>query len=61
MPSVRGIVRERAAQGTVEYALTVFALLALILGMAGFWGGGGRGGGPPHSRSVSGGVLPTPP
>lgn len=23
MPSVRGIVRERAAQGTVEYALTV--------------------------------------
>ena len=37
MPSVRGIVRERAAQGTVEYALTVFALLALILGMAALW------------------------
>ena len=37
MPSVRGIVRERAAQGTVEYALTVFALLSLILGMAALW------------------------
>lgn len=37
MPSVRGIVRERAAQGTVEYALTVFALLTLILGMAALW------------------------
>ena len=37
MPSVRGIVRERAAQGTVEYALTVFALFALILGMAALW------------------------
>ena len=39
MPSVRGIVRERAAQGTVEYALTVFALLSLILGMAALWRG----------------------
>ena len=37
MPSVRGVVREKAAQGTVEYALTVFALLALILGMAALW------------------------
>ena len=49
MPSVRGIVRERAAQGTVEYALTVFALLALILGMAALWRVAERGG------------LPTPP
>ena len=34
MPSVRGIVRERAAQGPVEYAWTVLALIALILGMS---------------------------
>lgn len=36
-PSVRGVVREQAAQGTVEYALTVFALLTLVLGIAALW------------------------
>ncbi len=43
MPSVRGIVRERAAQGTVEDALTGLALLALILGMAALWSVAVRG------------------
>ncbi len=37
MPGVRGVAGEEAAQGTVEYALTVFAVLALIAGMAALW------------------------
>lgn len=43
MLGVRGIVREKAAQGTVEYALTMFALLSLVLGMAALWRAAERG------------------
>lgn len=31
------VLGERAAQGTVEYALTVVALLAMVVGMAALW------------------------
>ena len=34
---MRAIAEEGAAQGTVEYALTVFAMLALIMGIAALW------------------------
>ena len=56
MPSVRGIVRERAAQGTVEYALTVFALLSLILGMAALWRVAERGWLAPAVKAASHGL-----
>ena len=31
------VLGERTAQGTVEYALTVIALLAMVVGMAALW------------------------
>lgn len=38
------LFRERGAQGTLEYALTVLALLALIMALAAIWRVGEEGG-----------------
>lgn len=35
--SRRGFIRDERAQGTIEYALTVIALLAVIVGLAALW------------------------
>ena len=34
---LRGLLRDRQAQGTVEYAITVVAVLALVAACAAFW------------------------
>lgn len=35
--SRQGFIRDERAQGTIEYALTVIALLAVIVGLAALW------------------------
>lgn len=40
---VHTLMREVAAQGTVEYALTMFALLSLVVGIAALWRAGEEG------------------
>lgn len=34
---LRGLLCERQAQGTVEYAITVAAIMALVVACAAFW------------------------
>lgn len=41
--SYADLVRERRAQGTVEYAITMVAVLSLVLGCAAIWRAGESG------------------
>ena len=41
---LRGFCRERCAQGTVEYAIAMLAMLSTILVLALFWHAGEEGG-----------------
>ena len=41
---LRGFCRERCAQGTVEYAIAMLAMLSTIVALALFWHAGEEGG-----------------
>lgn len=41
--SYADLIREQRAQGTVEYAITMVAMLSLVLGCAAVWRAGERG------------------